>query len=211
MIVHTTGYPRSGNTWIGKLLSDVVDGQWLPAPIAEGIVVGGNGNSGIVVTKNHKRRDEITDSNPVVFVYRDPRDVAVSLWHYRTRMMTLKETIERMVNVYDPNMDLYGPYEGFVRSWWGIANAQIAYEELQEKPVEAIERVLGKIGLTSGHIRESVERQEFSVVKNSNLERFSHHMRKGIVGDWHNYFDHECEELIYEKLGILMSEQGYRY
>lgn len=222
MFIHTTGHPRSGNTWIGKLLSDAVGGLWLPAVTAPGIrtfapepIDNGFVNSDIIVTKNH--RTDIPRDNPVVLVYRDPRDVMVSVWHYRNKSDSLYKTIEDVLWRNDPANDFYGGYERLVRSWWNIADAQVSYEELHQTPAQSLERVLNSVGLSElvqrtgwkERLNRVIERQKFDAVKNSDPQAFAHSMRKGVIGDWRNYLDADCLALIYDNLGALMEEQGY--
>lgn len=219
--IHVTGYPRSGNTWSGKLLSDVVGGTWLPAREASAMRLFVPNKIDvereIVVTKNHSFRDEIKDSGKTVLIYRDPRDMAVSMWHYQGKKISLLRVIETIIEVRDPQNDYWGPYKRFIKEWWDSADSRIAYEELHISPKESIERVLKEIGYGhlleepnwNDHILRSIERQKFGKVKASAPQQFSHSMRKGIIGDWRNNFTQLELDYINQELGDLLEMMGY--
>jgi hypothetical protein len=222
MYIHTTGFPRSGNTWLGKLMADAVGGLWLPDKSKPPISVFNESefetqflNKDIIVTKNHKT--ELPNDGKSVFIYRDPRDAIVSMWFYRSRKTSLETMIEQVSMVNDPSRDLYGPYETFIRKLWNVADVQVSYERLHFHPADTITDIIASVGLERlvrqdgwlNHVDNTIARQSFSTVKSSDPEYFHHSMRKGVVGDWQNYFDYRSSELITKHLGALMIEQGY--
>jgi dTDP-4-amino-4,6-dideoxygalactose transaminase len=210
--IFTTGYPRSGNTWLDRLLSDLLDA---PLQTNPGEVVqtwGVHNNKPIVVRKRHTIHRQ---PGPTVFIYRDPRDVAVSAMHYRINT-NLADVLKGMIGTGIKTDDLgvqQGNYEGWIRSWWGKDRAQaiVSYEQLHKNPVKHLKRIVKElvgIDLKTDHVVNVIERQEFQNVLKNNPEYY-HSMRKGVAGDWVNYFTRDLGRLLHERLGELMREQGY--
>lgn len=217
--IYTTGHPRSGNTWLGRLLSDILKAEYVagtPAPDghydAQYWGEGETWQPDFRVWKTHAREKP---PGPTVFVYRDPRDVICSIWHYRDRYPTIENVIETLAqHVDDQTSDRYGKYEDFVRTWWntGKAEAQIRYEDMHLQPVRALGYVIFKLtGLnwSSQDINNGVFRQEFSRIKTIKAPTQDHAMWTGQPGNWRNYFTRRDADLTQALLGDLMLEQGY--
>jgi len=213
--IFTTGYPRSGNTWMGRLLADVLD-----SPLQEHEKVGnrlrfyGFSEEGkYVIIKTHKLGQL---PGPAVYIYRDPRDICVSR-HFYFRNPSINHTICSMAELL-PDQNKNRPYEKFVRTmkehkeYYTIA---VRYENLLETPLESLRDVvhaLTGLELAESRIAETFERQKFDVI----LERFpdpEHFirkvMRKGIIGDWKNHFNRDDGRLFQEHFGRLMLDLEY--
>lgn len=209
--IFTTGHPRSGNTWIGRLLADLLNSP-LQAQPGEEIQFHGSGMDGkYVIRKRH-----ITEAlpGPGVFIYRDPRDVCVSK-HFYNDHPSIKHTILEMNEPgIEETKDHYGRYEEFVRLLWEHPekySIAITYEDLYYLPYQTLWKVLKAVtGESFSHdwILDAYERQRFSVVL-AKYPKFYHSMRKGMVGDWKNHFSRDDGRLFQEIFGKLMMEQGY--
>jgi len=210
--LYITSYPRSGNTWVQRLLSDILDSPLKTIPEMTPVWYGDKGGDYVVVKRHSKEREGRT-----CFVYRDPRDVAVSRWFYYD-LPSLESAIKGMIEAnngdrYGPNGVWIGPYEPFITHWWNnpnLAECQIEYSTLHTAPVDTLhDAVFDLTGLDTPRdkIVLAVERQSFGEqVKRLGAE---HAMRKGIIGDWRNHFDPECAKLITDHLGDLMMRQGF--
>lgn len=108
------GYPKSGNTWITRLIAELVGcqvaGFW-NSELDEVAVEGQDRVSDFRCFKSHHQLDELNvdidnDENPVIYVLRDPRDVAVSgagfFKHNRS------ERIEKFLEKIPKGKSLYG-------------------------------------------------------------------------------------------------------
>ncbi len=203
----TTGYPRSGNTWMGRLLADVLDSPWQEL-VGNPIRIYGFSDEGkYVIRKTHKCGQL---PGPAVYIYRDPRDICVST-HFYWQQPSMNHTIRSMAGLLP---DQKRPYEKFARTmkehkeYYTIA---VRYEDLHETPFEVLWNVvyaLTGLGVTESRIAETFERQRFDVI----LERFpdyEHSMREGIIGDWKNHFRRDDGRLFQEYFGRLTLDQGY--
>lgn len=85
------GYPKSGTTWLSRLVAQLVNcplkGDWgfedIQAPYQEGL----NRESNFQLYKSHHLKDEIYKASKfsidyIIYIIRDPRDVVISGMHY---------------------------------------------------------------------------------------------------------------------------------
>lgn len=213
--VYITGHPRSGNTWLCRLLSYILYAN-LDSNVngGEDYQYWGEGDPrpDYIVHKTHSLEPL---PGPTVFIYRDPRDVACSAWHYRTSNKTLREAIEKLASPeFNQNDDKYGKYETFVRTWYktGLANTMIRYEDLHVDPLGNLQRVvygLTRRKVSSQHINNAVFWLEFGAFKARNTPLMDHSMWQGKVGAWREYFTRKEADLCQYYWGDLMLEQGY--
>jgi LPS sulfotransferase NodH len=174
-LIHTLGYPRSGNTWLWRLLRSVV-----------------------------KEYDVIRTHMPsspffsTVVIRRDVRDVAVSLWKYR-QLPSLMDALRAMAYTFDPGQDMYGPWglHSFYLSFYPI---HTTYEELSAQPAGTISRVLQALHVPfhPAAIDLAVEQNTFEIIHALD----PHASPTGKVGTWEQYFGEKELELC-QRLGWI--------
>lgn len=215
--VYTTGFPRSGSTWLDRLLSDLLDAPicTLDDSLPTEYKFCKTGRSGYIIIKTHWQVDEWNNSGKVVFIERDPRDVAVSAMFYRDT--DLDTAIEGLVSTvpYNDTLHIYhrpGEYEQFVRGWQNRTDSRnvlgIKYRHLHRMPEWNLQRIillLTKNLLPLKDIKSAYNRQLFT----HHAPMYTHSMRKGIVGDWSNYFRRSHGRTLTNHLGQLMIEGKY--
>jgi len=224
--IFTVGYPRSGSTWLNRLLSDLLCAPLQPAP---GMAIDYFGppnkrRDDIVIRKIHWSKEEFdsgehyngTQGNDVrvIFIQRDPRDVAVSAMYYRRvqpNLISVIKTIEVGRGIMPPEeFRIYhnaGWYEHFVKEWLGNANFHLRYEDLHRN-IDVLRNAIMALtddGISYDEINAALDRQSFS----KHVANYKHAMRKGIVGDWKNHFTKESGELMDDLLGEFMLDHGY--
>ena len=214
--IYVTGHPRSGNTWLGRLLSDILKAEYITDTTLtsrEASYWGeGKPTGEYLIYKTHSREKL---PGPTVFVYRDPRDVICSIWHYRNKYNSIEEVINRLAEpVDDPGDDRYGQYESFIRLWWntGRAQAQIRYEDLHIDPVHYLARAIFQLThfrWSTQDIINGVFRQEFGRIKAAYQPTQDHAMWQGVTQNWRNYYTRRDADLTQAYFGNLMLEQGY--
>jgi len=223
--IYVVGYPRSGCTWLTRLVSSSL-----------GLAAGGahpfldasepatqDGDSPIV-RKGHyelirKARDfkemetpvpepehkmywRVLTDEPVFYIVRDPRDIAVSGAHYWPKF-----TVSQFLH-----------YMAYKRPWWRHVSLWlnvpypvevIRYEDLLDHTCGTLLGAFKRNGLDCdvNRIREAVEHWDF----NTHIDRGASRrmLRKGISGDWRNYFDGDMEKQAERYFGSLMEYLGY--
>ena len=194
--IYVTGNPRSGNTWLNRLLSDALasPAQTVPGNVLEWF--GPRRDGQYVIRKRHltgAEADQMADG-PVVFIQRDPRDLAVSKMYYRSAaptdenlMGTLRSMIERKPppNTTGRWYEGIGIFEAWVRSWTDrpeLATCMTTYERLHELGAQELARIIRAlidVDITAAKAEAVFDRQGFGRWS----MQYPHSMRKGKVGD----------------------------
>merc|ERR1719184_567808 len=141
-----------------------------------------------------------------IYVYRDPRDVAVSLYcHIRgnglsdfTRNAPFDEFYEKVVR--NENEVLYGLWETHLYNWLSKRNELnmlvLNYETMKKDPRAEIKRVANFLNLapTAEQIEDVAEKTTLEYMKKepnvmgSETGMTNSVLRTGTVGDWENHF-----------------------
>lgn len=233
---YVSEHPKSGGSWLARMVSDYLQlpfPQYVRLPIAFRSVI-----------LNHWQYDP--RMRRVFYLYRDGRDVMVSMYFHHLRMLRtaqnsrprrIERTYERLFGKnFDPDdvvrhlprfveHEFAHPGRGTPLNWrdhvqdWLRAEGSgsvtyLSYEELQRD-----------CGATLGKALESMTgeavdpwRLETTVEKMSMKRQTgrdpgggdrTQHARKGIVGDWKNYFSQEAAERFNELAGDLLVQLGY--
>jgi len=102
----------------------------------------------------------------------------------------------------------YGP------ALFGDRYTEVRYEDLLERPNEEVERLLGFLGVDTE--KSLVERcvssasfEKLSKGRERGQEDPSSFYRKGVAGDWRNYFSEEDRRVFKEEAGELLIRLGY--
>ena len=180
------GYPKSSNTWLSRLLGDILDSPVTGFKNAKPIATEGLDRKGEYVIRQlhikptHSGGTELIpdawsfnidayDGTKLVHVIRDPRDVAVSAMYYWD-LKSIKDAINAMAFGTHPLKGV-GKWNDFVRSWQTvhpIPCTTIFYERLHNSVYNEIFFLLGKLGIprpSDARIHSAIERQEFKTKK----------------------------------------------
>lgn len=222
-------YPRSGGTWVARMVSDYLQ---LSFPRNSIFPLGHS-----CIIHNHWPYNKRLH-NPV-YIVRDGRDVAVSMMFYALKNSEkngeIKKYYERKLpslksrNVYG-HKDLFNCFiydwiktgVGTKLSWYQHVNQWafkenvilVRYEDFNSDCENTLKSLL--LNLTNKPIDE--ELLAVTVKKNSfhkqtgrlkGEENIKSNKRKGIVGDWQNYFSSESAAIFNEFSGNLLQKFGY--
>lgn len=219
-------YPKSGGTWVGQMLSHALD---IPFPR--------NCFPGFQPCIMHGHFKSSFGMKNVTIVWRDGRDMMVSWYHhclfkYKAGNSSLVNKVTRALSIEDPNNviknlprfleysfsgKLYPRYSWpvFVRQWYGRPDTvYVRYEDLRLNTVAELQRVVKELSgktISTAHASEIVE--EFSFIRqtgrNPGEESKENFLRKGLVGDWRNYFCPESCEIFEHYAGDILIQLGY--
>ncbi|XP_074153766.1 sulfotransferase 2A1-like [Sminthopsis crassicaudata] len=149
-----------------------------------------------------------TSKAKILYVARNPRDILVSLYHFKNYIpcYPLYSTFEHFFEDFLQGKVLYGSWFDHIRGWLPMRNSEkflfLTYEELHQNPKVSVEKICQFLGkeLNEEKINSVVENSSFPVMKNHILENKVPVpvkdmessrimlMRKGICGDWKNHF-----------------------
>ena len=178
-------YPRSGNTWLRFLLGYLRAGEGVTFATLEEVVPDIYLNSDRAlravprprILKSHEPFDPTYPR--VIYLIRDPRDVAISYYHYLVKTRDLDEShpISDFIDSFIAgSLQGYGSWENHVRSWTTRRQTetdffQIRYEDLLADPFEGLRAMAKFVPLPDdgARIRGAVASAEVSVMQR--LER----------------------------------------
>jgi hypothetical protein len=220
--IYVVGVPKSGNGWMARLLGDVLNSpvdSRLKEDQKAAICDEGLGRPGdYVIKQQHKM---LPPEGKIVFIYRDPRDVAVSIAHYWER--TIEETLVVESGAPPRMLNPLGGWSAFMCRWMFLfePDVKVSYEKLLGDTEKELKRIL--IGLDASvqnDVAKVVDRQSFAkkrkMIEDTNGKNQSYHigiqlknMRKGVTGDWKNHFNRETAELAHLHWWPWLQYLGY--
>jgi hypothetical protein len=226
------GFPKSGNTFLTRLMGDVLDAtimtgyherKWKALADDELGRVRLNDNLYQIHQAHITTRPLQIGQNKVtvLFVFRDPRDVAVSAMHY-WMMPDIETAIERVASG-----DRLGAGIGWLdyyRRWTqeGKADVSIPFWGLRYKTRMMVEAALLTIDAPVPYDLENIffnnriesTRAKIERTPGTDFGRWPKHMqlknlRKGIVGDWRNYMTTPAQlKMAHDAWGDILLEIG---
>lgn len=165
----------------------------------------------------------------IVYVTRNPRDVAVSYYHFACMLAetgykgTFDQFFERFIN----NRATYSPFLNHNLEFWNHRNDAnilfLFYEDMQQDIVNNIKKVAEFLGrsLTDDEISSIKDHCSFKKMAESKTVGLSSSdtvtgkgagfFRKGKVGDWKNYFSAEQISRLDKKVADVLGESGLSY
>ena len=173
----------------------------------------------------------------ILIVWRDGRDVLVS--QYFHSLFKNDRGNERLVDrcrgdlgftdyddvsknlpkfmeyVYESRRNSRMSWTEFVNHWAGCTRCvEVKYEDLRMRPVEEMQRVVEQLSgqtISTSRMVEVVEAKSFERVsgRKAGEEDTRSFMRKGIVGDWKNYFNQESKERFHIYAGDALIRLNY--
>lgn len=166
----------------------------------------------------------------VFWIVRDPRDVAVSMMHY-WEIDGILRTLKNMTGECDSVFNMQ--WIEHIEEWWKVYQSpeaqgkmvKIHYEMLIADPLNELSQAFAVLSLSADNeaIVRSIKKNEFKARK-ADIERFGDdkyyypmyhkgiqdkNLRKGVAGDWVNYFDKKAAAYAEEHFGVWMRRFGY--
>jgi len=231
-------YPRSGSTWFRFLVGNLISkDRSISFHNVERVIPDIHVNSTRYidsiprprVLKSHEYFDP--RYKKVVYLVRDPRDVAVSYYHYYRKVKVLAEgyPMDRYVRTFlTGELQTWGSWGENVASWLSVRQNRdgfllLRYEDLLDNPVQLLSKAAEFLGIpsTTDELARSVDLS--SVERMRELEKIQGDewvtikgSRKdvpfigtAISGRWRAELAHEAVIAIESAWGNLMTKLGY--
>ncbi len=219
-------YPKSGGTWLAQMLAEVLQ---IPFPRNRLPLFGSS--------MMHGHYFNAWNIKNAVVIWRDGRDVLISqYYHYLFNNERNNSLLVKMArrdlkfdNLKDIQTNLTSfmkyvyvskkhprfSWSEFVNKWYQRRNIVfVKYEDLRLNPVIELKRVIRELSgleLDDPKLQRIVNTYSFERLakRKSGTEKINSFMRKGIVGDWRNYFSQEAKELFAEYAGNELVKLDY--
>jgi len=237
--IYLVSYPRSGNTWTRFLIANLLDHENPPsfADIEARIPAINLWPDKVLlqsprprILKSHEYFDP--RYGQVIYIVRDPRDVAVSMYHYSIKRKEIGDDypMEHFVRrfIRGEFMSDFANWEDHLRSWTGTRAGRgefllLRYEDMQTN----LERELAKIAaflnvsrtpddlarsarLSSAERLRELERQQSGQWKlTKNTRKDKPFVRSANSGSWKEVLSAESVAEIEHVWGRTMQEFGY--
>lgn len=230
-------YQKSGSTWVRFFLCNIISlSEWdgkvvdfrtldstMPEIGVSNLMKPWPYSSLPRFVKTHKRCWPLFWRNRSVLVIRDPRDVMVSFYHYRTAHVKSPFTGTFSEFLTDTRYGLKQWFE-YHKSWKRRCTVEIMYEKLRRDDTAEFSKMFDALGLwVPPHIFESaVHNSRFERVRElerrfglSKPEQFRPGFlftRQGKSGNWEEYFstkDHTFYLRLCDQYNIDMRSYGY--
>lgn len=243
--VFLVSYPRSGNTWTRFLLGNLID-QKNPVTFS---------NIESRIPEIYFNRDRVLRQLPrprmlkshecfqphyprVIYIVRDPRDVAVSFYHHNVKARNIPDDypmakfVPRFIaGEFDPK---FGSWRDNVLSWTAVRKEDprfllLRYEDMKRDTAGVLARIVGfldrcgfrkidsnpealrrTIELSSAENMRALEKQDASKwVLTKDTRSDKPFVRSATSGGWKTQLPSESADAIASAWGSLMQDLGY--
>jgi len=145
------------------------------------------------------------------FIYRDPRDAALSIYEYGQAAISnpTASTVFAGIRTVEEAIDFITPYIDFARGWIQSADTlSIRYETLLTDFDQVVLNLVEFLDISLDGEDPLVYVEHLKPGNNSTSKKFTHFM-KGKVGRHKDYFSNEQLALCNKRFGDFLEEQGY--
>lgn len=229
-IFHITHW-KAGSQWLYKILREITlerivapqqdEKQFLDTPLVSGAVY-----PTVYVTKEQFQSVVLPENYKKFIVIRDLRDTLISgyfsiryshaiidgrlaRWRECLEVMTIEDGLMMLIDEWLPMS------ARIQQSWIESDEKFIRYEDLLENDSEILEELLIRhceIPVTPKRLGKIVVANRFESLtcgRKPGEENLMAHERKGVAGDWRNYFTPLITEKFTEQYGNLLIDSGY--
>lgn len=228
-LILVTEFPKSGGSWFCQMISDATEIPFprnITPPLKQGVMHGHHLFNPRMKKAVHVLRDgrDVMVSAYFHFLFDNSHNQSRGVRKHRKNLnfQNYDDAITNMPKFIEYMFEQY-PSERMHFSWSEIVNntelhkskiCRIKYEELLETPVECLKRVLRFYQFSpknETYLEAIVNKYSFKNLSNRNpgQENRKSFVRKGISGDWKNYFNEEACEVFKRYAGKELILSGY--
>ncbi len=221
-------YPKSGGTWFGSLLGDALSLPKRDIYVKDGYKAFDvskhpwyEGANSLDLTDSCIIKSHELPGSPLhdfeatlIHLIRDGRDVIISKYFYE-RDFCVRNGIYTEFNVpFDDYLKKTSiDWSHFVLAWLSKDILLCRYEDLLGDTYSSMIRILVTMGreVPEHRIRNSIEANSKNKMKKALAKTFNYNtfVRKGISGDWKNYFNRYHKEVMKRHAGEALMRAGY--
>lgn len=234
--IFIVSYPKSGNTWTKFLIANLISITDVNFNNIDTIIpnIYRNKDKELIKKKQPRFLKSHEYFNPkykkVIYIARDPRDVAVSYYYYSIKLKFIEKDVKLhdfVAKFLNGNVDCFGSWQENVGSWLGAREKNenflfLKYEDMLSNTLGELNKISDFLSMNKSiqELNECVEKSsfenmrklelqnDFESVKSSNNEGL-YFMRSGKSGEWREALDKKDSDLIEKQWGDLMKKIGY--
>jgi hypothetical protein len=212
-------HQKSGGTWVARIIAKYLNIQFVTKPNRWL-----NANS---LVRIHSPRQYAVNSKKQVYVIRDGRDVMTSFYfHLFLRLKIPQGKQFTCINDVKKNMPKYlemyfnkqlgnkTTWVEHTNNWMRQKVTIVRYEDMLENTMRAMIPIVEKIGnkpADTERLENAVKLNDFKKVsgRNQGEENQESYHRKGIKGDYKNYFNRQAAGIFHYYAGKKLIDLGY--
>lgn len=230
-VFHVTHY-KAGSRWVHRILKRCVEDRLLPVQADRREFLEEPIQSGRVYSACYATKEEFDNivkppDSRHFFVLRDLRDTMISgyfslkISHPKFKVDAVNVLRDRLQELDQDQglmlmLDEWVPLNAEIqRSWIDSGEPIIRYEDLLVDVEPILDDVLldrCELGITRRELRRAINRETFERLsggRERGQEDVTAHYRKGVAGDWRNYFNDDVAEAFKERYGDLLIAAGH--
>jgi len=228
-IFHITHY-KSGSQWVLAVLNEVAKKRIVPPQVAANHVTGQPIIPGMIYPCVYLPKSKFLESRPpeknkIFIVIRDLRDTLVSQYFsvrnshqiVNPAQQELRDALKAravadgMLLLMEKRLHVSAEIQ---KTWINSENLLVRYEDLIKDEHTFFKKIISYCGIVTGSdaaVDMAIDMHSFEncAGRKPGQEDVNSHHRKGIVGDWRNYFDQNLTREFKERFGEVLIETGY--
>lgn len=230
-VFHVTHY-KAGSRWVHRILKRCVNERLLSVQadhkeLLEDPIEPGRVYSSCYVTRDKLESVEVPPDSRRFVVLRDLRDTLVSgyfslkISHPKYKLAAVNAMRDRLQDMelergLMHTLDEWVPANAEIqRSWIESGEPFVRFEDLLGDNEALLREILldkCELGVTKRKLHKAIKHENFERLSGGRTrgeEDVSAHYRKGIAGDWRNYFTEPLKDAFKERYGDLLIAAGY--
>ncbi len=227
-VFHITHY-KAGSQWVLAVLTEIAGHRIITPQVGASHVTGQPITPEMIYPCVYLPRHTFLASNPpkkrrMFIIIRDLRDTLVSQYfsvrnsheivngtqqELREKLKQM-ELSEGMLHLMELRLHVSAEIQ---TSWINTDHLLVRYEDLNRNAYGCFKRIFSYCGIDvdKNALNAAVSAHSFSshTGRKRGEEDVNSHHRKGIIGDWKNYFDRKLVEAFKERFGPVLIQTGY--